>query len=116
MLPVNFEMPEMVAWLKSIAPREDGPIAISELHASTEYEAVAHAVFDGVGRIGEVTIWAKGCVDFQVLTEPEGGLAFFEHIDIERLDDPGLEALRQGFIAAMTALVPPAPLNASSNR
>lgn len=109
MREVNFEMAAMVAWLKSIARPENGPIAIAELNERPEYSPAARGVFVGPDRIGDVVIWAKGCVDFQVLTEAEGGPEFFDRIDIERLDDPGLEALRKGFVQAMTESVPHDP-------
>jgi hypothetical protein len=67
----------------------------------SEYLPAAFADFDGAETMGRICGWVNGLFDFEVVRIADGHQVFFRHEEIERIDDPSLNAALAAFVAAL---------------
>jgi hypothetical protein len=99
---------EMVSWFASKASSlTKMGVTMAEIHTSTSYVPACRADFDTESRIGRVSIWATGEVDFEILRRSDGEYAYFRHESVLSIQAHELEKACDEFLQAMQEIAIP---------
>ena len=93
---------QIISWFRSKAAslKETG-VTLAGIQASTANVPRASADFDAESRIGRISFWATGEVDFEVLRRSDGEFALFRHESVPSLQTAELDYAYDEFVNAM---------------
>jgi hypothetical protein len=97
----RIDLDKIVHWLRSTESMLGGDTHLAAVKETNKYLPAALADFNGQGALGRITCWVSGHVNFEVIRWSDGQLAFFQHVEIHRLDDPSLQRALAAFVAAL---------------
>ena len=97
----RMEFAQIVQWLHSTQSALRGGANIASIKLRPEYLPAAFADFDGAESMGRICGWVSGLFDFEVVRIRDGHQTFFQHEEIERIDDPALDVALAAFVAAL---------------
>jgi hypothetical protein len=75
-----------------------------DIHESGAYKPAASADFDGADGTGKISDWVTGEFDFEAICTADGReRRFFQHEEVERMDDPSLNMALASFVAFLAS-------------
>jgi len=89
-------------WLESRKDSLVEGVGLADVRSTTKSLPGARADFDASNRMGRISIWISGEVDFEVLSTGDSNFAFFRHEKISSLNDPSLQSAYQEFLKIMS--------------
>jgi hypothetical protein len=103
--PINVD--QIISWFRSkTASLEETGITLADIHANTANVPSARADFDAESKIGRISFWATGEVDFEVLRRSDGKFALFRHESVPSLQTAELDYAYDEFVNAMRSTPP----------
>jgi hypothetical protein len=96
------DVDQIISWFRAKAAllKETG-ITLADIHANTANVPSARADFDTNSKIGRISFWATGEVDFEVLRRSDGEFALFRHESVPSLQTVELDYAYDEFVNAM---------------
>jgi len=101
--PLNLD--EIGSWLRTVASASAShlvtPGEIRQGRSTNKPSACAD--FDSDTKMGRISAWVSGEIDFEVLRISDGGLVLCHHENVPTLSDPSLEKAVSLFFDAMSS-------------
>ena len=97
----RIDVEQAILWFRSKANLlKDTGVSMAEVHASATNVPSARADFDSEERIGRISIWASGEIDFEVLRS-DGEFALFHHESVNKLQTSAVDRAYGEFLKSM---------------
>src|SRR4029079_18632408 len=95
----RIDLADIVQWLHSTESVLSGGTKMAGVQQRSEDLPAAFADLDGSETICRISGWVNGLFDFEVLRIADGHQVFFQHEEVERIDDPSLSLALAVFAA-----------------